>query len=111
MKVLFHMAFDGPGLRNDGDNCGSGFNSESSTLRPSITQPDRLEPNASTALGRFFLASSSLGRPLYRTVAIKPSLGWSRSRGNDAFQGERAKKSQPDKGWDFEYWWRMVDNQ
>jgi hypothetical protein len=25
-------------------------------------------------------------------------------------QGERAKKSQSDKGWDFKYWWRMVDH-
>jgi len=25
------------------------------------------------------------------------------------FRGERAEKSQPDKGWDFEYWWRNTE--
>jgi len=26
------------------------------------------------------------------------------------FRGEGAKKSQPDKGWDFEYWWRRRES-
>ncbi len=76
-----------------------GFFASSSLVRP-LYRSCQPQPTASKPLMEKEVASRTLSRPAEKTGnrdvvtgAKTPSLGWSRSRGNDAFQGGTGKKN------------------